>query len=176
MPLGVDLVEPPMLGVGAKLSLAGGAFKTFAIPKQIRANELSGSGANYRSAVVYGVLEAVPSDETDAALLALSERLMPGRAAEVRAITRKEAAASRVLRLALDDVVMKTRAAGASEAHDDGEDHAVWAGVVPLVRTWGAPEPSPLTQEDTPTPDSVVAMTTRSRWEHGLPEYHPALK
>ncbi len=145
------------------------AFSVTALDGLVFARTLFDSSMNYRSAVVYGVLEAVPTEETDAALLALSERLMPGRAAEVRAITRKEAAASRVLRLALDDVVMKTRAAGASEAHDDGEDHAVWAGVVPLVRTWGAPEPSPLTPEDTPTPDSVVAMTTRSRWEHGLP-------
>ena len=33
-------------------------------------------------------------------------------------------------------------------------------GVVPLARAWGAPEPSPLTPEGTPTPDSVLALTT----------------
>jgi len=123
---------------------------------------------NYRSAVAYGVLEPVDDEHAEAALLALSERLMPGRAAEVRAITRKEAAATRVLRLALDDVVMKMRAAGASEDPDDGEDHATWAGIVPLVRAWGAPVASPSTPAHTPTPDSVVALTTRSRREHRL--------
>ena len=88
------------------------------------ARSLFDSSMNYRSAVVYGVLEPVDDERADAALLALSERLMPGRPAEVRATTRKETAATRVLRLALDDVVMKMRAAGASESPDDGEDHS----------------------------------------------------
>ena len=144
------------------------AFSVTALDGLVFARSLFDSSMNYRSAVVYGVLEPVDDEQADAALLALSERLMPGRAAEVRAITRKEIAATRVLRLALDDVVMKTRAAGASEAPDDGEDHSVWAGVVPLERTWGAPETSPLTPEGTPIPDSVAALMARSRREHRL--------
>ena len=138
------------------------AFSVTALDGLVFARSLFDSSMNYRSAVVYGVLEPVDDEQADAALLALSERLMPGRAAEVRAITRKETAATRVLRIALDDVVMKMRAAGASEDPDDGEDHSVWAGVVPLARRWGAPEPSPLTPAGTPTPESVVALTTRS--------------
>lgn len=144
------------------------AFAVTALDGLVFARSLFDSSMNYRSAVVYGVLEPVEDERADAALLALSEHLMPGRAAEVRATTRKEIAATRVLRLALDDVVMKTRTAGASEDLDDGEDHTVWAGVVPLARTWGAPEPTPLTPAETPTPDSVVALTTRSRSEHRL--------
>lgn len=144
------------------------AFAVTALDGLVFARSLFDSSMNYRSAVVYGVLEPVDGEQADAALLALSERLMPGRSAEVRAMTRKEIAATRVLRLPLDDVVMKARAAGASEDPDDGEDHAVWAGVVPLERTWGAPVPSPLTPAGTPTPDSVVALTTGSSREHRL--------
>jgi nitroimidazol reductase NimA-like FMN-containing flavoprotein (pyridoxamine 5'-phosphate oxidase superfamily) len=144
------------------------AFAVTALDGLVFARSLFDSSMNYRSAVVYGALEPVEGEQADAALLAISEHLMPGRSAEVRAMTRKEVAATRVLRLALDDVVMKTRAAGASEDLDDGEDHRVWAGVVPLVRAWGAPEPTPLTPAETPTPDSVVALTTRSRSEHRL--------
>jgi nitroimidazol reductase NimA-like FMN-containing flavoprotein (pyridoxamine 5'-phosphate oxidase superfamily) len=144
------------------------AFAVTALDGLVFARSLFDSSMNYRSAVVYGVLEPVEDERTDAALLALSEHLMPGRSAEVRAMSRKEIAATRVLRLALDDVVMKTRAAGASEDPDDGEDHTVWAGVVPLARAWGAPEPTPLTPAETPTPDSVVALRTRSRSEHRL--------
>ena len=144
------------------------AFAVTALDGLVFARSLFDSSMNYRSAVVYGVLEPVDDDRADAALLALSERLMPGRSDEVRATTRKEIAATRVLRLALDDVVMKTRAAGASEDPDDGEDHSVWAGVVPLERSWGAPEPSPLTSADAPTPNSVLALTTGSRREHRL--------
>lgn len=144
------------------------AFAVTALDGLVFARSLFDSSMNYRSAVVYGVLEPVDGERADAALLALSDRLMPGRSAEVRAITRRETAATRVLRLSLDDVVMKTRAAGASEDPDDGEDHAVWAGVVPLERTWGAPEPSPLTPAGTPTPNSVLTLTTGARRDDRL--------
>jgi nitroimidazol reductase NimA-like FMN-containing flavoprotein (pyridoxamine 5'-phosphate oxidase superfamily) len=137
------------------------AFAVTALDGLVYARSLFDSSMNYRSAVVYGVLEPVQEEQTDAALSALSERLLPGRPAEVRPTTRKEMAATRVLRLALDDVVMKTRAAGASESPDDGEDHSTWAGVVPLTRVWGTPQPSPLTPAQAPIPDSVVALTTR---------------
>ncbi|WP_211373450.1 pyridoxamine 5'-phosphate oxidase family protein [Agromyces allii] len=145
------------------------AFAVTALDGLVYARSLFDSSMNYRSAVVYGVLETVDDDETDAALLALSERLMPGRPAEVRETIRKEVAATRVLRLRLDDVVMKVRAAGVSETPDDGEDHTVWAGVVPLTRTWGMPERSALTPVQTPTPESVVALTTRSAPDRRLP-------
>jgi nitroimidazol reductase NimA-like FMN-containing flavoprotein (pyridoxamine 5'-phosphate oxidase superfamily) len=136
------------------------AFAVTALDGLVYARSLFDSSMNYRSAVVYGVLEPVEEERTDAALLALSERLLPGRSAEVRPTTRKETAATRVLQLALDDVVMKQRAAGASEAADDGEDHSTWAGVVPLTRTWGPAQASPLTPAQAPIPDSVVALTT----------------
>ncbi len=136
------------------------AFAVTALDGLVVARSLFDSSMNYRSAVVYGVLEPVTDGEADAALLALSERLIPGRPAEVRPITRKEAAATRVLRLPLDDVVMKVRAAGASEDAGDGEDHSVWAGVVPLERRWGPAAPSLLTSSGTPVPESVRALTT----------------
>lgn len=145
------------------------AFAVTALDGLVFARSLFDSSMNYRSAVAYGVLEPVGDDEAEAALLALSERLMPGRAPEVRAITRKETAATRVLRLRLDDVVMKVRAAGASESADDGEDHSTWAGVVPLERTWGTPVASALTPMGTPVPDSVLALTTAHRPEYRLP-------
>jgi nitroimidazol reductase NimA-like FMN-containing flavoprotein (pyridoxamine 5'-phosphate oxidase superfamily) len=145
------------------------AFAVTALDGLVFARSLFDSSMNYRSAVAYGVLEPVGDDEAEAALLALSERLMPGRAAEVRPMVRKETAATRVLRLPLDDVVMKVRAAGASESADDGEDHSTWAGVVPLERTWGTPVASALTPMGTPVPDSVLALTTAHRPEYRLP-------
>ena len=140
------------------------SFAVTALDGLVYARSLFDSSMNYRSAVVCGVLEPVPDDEVDAALLALSERLMPGRAVEVRATVRKEAAATTVLRLALDDVVMKARSGGPSEEPHDGEDHAVWAGVVPLRRVFGAPVASVQTPAGTPLPVSVAALATgRSR-------------
>jgi uncharacterized protein len=136
------------------------AFAVTALDGLVYARSLFDSSMNYRSATVQGVLEVVPDDEADAALLALSERLMPGRSAEVRGMRRKEVAATRVLRLALDDVVMKQRSGGPSEEEDDGDDHTSWAGVVPLERRWGAPVPSGLTPAGTPVPESVSALAT----------------
>lgn len=136
------------------------AFSVTALDGLVYARSLFDSSMNYRSATIQGLLEPVPAGETDGALLALSERLMPGRPAEVRGMRGKEVAATRVLRLALDDVVMKQRAGGPSEEPGDGEDHSTWAGVVPLERRWGIPIASGLTPAGTPVPDSVIALTT----------------
>lgn len=136
------------------------AFSVTALDGLVYARSLFDSSMNYRSATIQGVLEPVPAGETDGALLALSERLMPGRPAEVRGMRGKEVAATRVLRLALDDVVMKQRAGGPSEEPGDGEDHSTWAGVVPLERRWGTPIASGLTPAGTPVPHSVIALTT----------------
>ncbi|GAA1826054.1 pyridoxamine 5'-phosphate oxidase family protein [Agromyces salentinus] len=158
-------------GFALRAAAAGAtvAFAVTALDGLVFARSLFDSSMNYRSAVVYGVLEEVDPAEADAALLALSERLMPGRPAEVRPMTRKEIAATRVLRLRLDDVVMKARAAGASEEPDDGEDHAVWAGVVPLGRAWGEPQASALTPQGAPLPDSVAALRTATDRPPRLP-------
>ncbi|WP_350348228.1 pyridoxamine 5'-phosphate oxidase family protein [Agromyces sp. G08B096] len=134
------------------------AFAVTSLDGLVVARSLYDHSMNYRSAIVYGVLEAVEDEAS--ALDLLTERLLPGRAREVRASTRKELAATRVLRLALDDVVMKARAGGPSESPDDGEDHSSWAGVVPLARTWGEPVASVLTPAGVPVPESVVALAT----------------
>lgn len=142
-------------------ALAGGApvaVAVTALDALVFARSLYDSSMNYRSAVLYGVPELLPPDESEAALLAISERLMPGRAAEVRATTRKERAATRVLALDIDRYAMKQRAHGAGEAEDDGEDRTVWAGILPLVTSWGAPETSPLTPAEVPLPASVRAL------------------
>ena len=124
------------------------------------------SSANYRSVVVHGRAVAVPADEKEAALLVVSEHLMPGRWDEVRASTRKELAATSILRIGLDRTSVKVRAYGASEEPDDGEDRAVWAGVLPLSLVAGAAEPSP--SAGGPVPASVTASAARFRVRSGL--------
>ncbi|WP_104134304.1 MULTISPECIES: pyridoxamine 5'-phosphate oxidase family protein [unclassified Cryobacterium] len=57
------------------------------------------SSINYRSAVIYGLPTVIPSEEKERALLVLSDRLMPGRSEEVRLTTRRELAATIVLRI-----------------------------------------------------------------------------
>ena len=83
---------------------------------------------------------------------------MPGRWDEVRPPSAKELAATTVLELPLDEVSVKVRAAGPGESADDGEDHSVWAGVVPLRTVAGAPERSPLADSAVPLPGSVRSL------------------
>jgi nitroimidazol reductase NimA-like FMN-containing flavoprotein (pyridoxamine 5'-phosphate oxidase superfamily) len=94
---------------------------------------------NYRSAVCFGTAHAVedPAEKT-AALARFVEGILPGRAMESRAPDRNELAATRVLRMHIDDFSVKIREGGAK---DDPEDRArrEWSGVVPLRLEPGQP-------------------------------------
>jgi nitroimidazol reductase NimA-like FMN-containing flavoprotein (pyridoxamine 5'-phosphate oxidase superfamily) len=87
---------------------------------------------NYRSAVIYGVFEAVPDEQKAAVLDTFMEHIAPGRKHEVRAGNRKEMAASTVLRIALDESVTKIRTGGPNDDEED-RDRPVWAGVLPMT-------------------------------------------
>lgn len=106
------------------------------------------SSANYRSAMVFGLARPVPMEQRAEALRQVADHLMPGRRDEVRELRDREVAATQVLQVPLDAVSVKVRAAGAGESVDDGEDHAAWAGVLPLAVLAGAPQASPLTDAD----------------------------
>ena len=137
------------------------AFSVATIDALVYARSLFDSSMDYRSAVVYGTLERVGADEEERVANAFSDRLLPNRSTEVRDITRKEMAATRMLRLSLTDFVYKERIGHPAEAPDDGEDHTVWAGRLPVRRGWGTPIPSPLTADGAPLPPSVTALTER---------------
>jgi len=107
---------------------------------------------NYRSVVVHGTARQVlDEDERAAALDALVDHVVPGRAADSRRANAKELAATAVLRLDLDEVSAKMRTGG---PNDEPEDLALpyWTGVVPVARTHGAPIPADDLAPDTPVP------------------------
>lgn len=97
---------------------------------------------NYRSAVVFGHGEEVPAAERDAILDAFVEALIPGHLAAVRSPTAQELAATGLVRLPLDEASTKIRTGPPADAEKD-LDADVWAGVIPLRRVAGTPEPSP---------------------------------
>lgn len=97
---------------------------------------------NYRSVVVHGTARRVTDEaELTAALDALVDQVVPGRAADSRPPTAKELAATAVLRIDLAEVSAKVRNAGPG---DDAEDLALpyWSGVVPVSTHYGTPIPS----------------------------------
>ncbi|MFE5795625.1 pyridoxamine 5'-phosphate oxidase family protein [Streptomyces sp. NPDC056503] len=97
---------------------------------------------NYRSVVVHGTAHQVTDpEELRAALDALVDQVVPGRAADSRPADAKELAATAVIRLDLEEVSAKVRAGG---PNDDAEDLTLphWAGVVPVAPRTGTPVPS----------------------------------
>lgn len=103
------------------------------------------TSVNYRSVVV--VAEATPvegPDERLRALEAFMERLVPGRWGEVRPPTSKELKGTRVLAMALDETSAKVRS-GPPEDDPDDLELPVWAGVIPLHTSAGAPIADALT-------------------------------
>ena len=98
---------------------------------------------NYRSAVVFGVAQAVDDPEEKTRVLhALSEHLVPGRWRDVRGPAPVELKATSVLSLPIDEASAKVRT---GPPLDDEEDYALtaWAGVVPLSMKAGEPVPCP---------------------------------
>jgi len=121
----------------------------------VYARSLFDSSMNYRCAVVIGTATPVTGPAKLAALRLLSEHLMPGRWAEVREPTKRELAATLVLRVPLAEASVKLRSAGAEGEPDDGESREVWAGVLPLATVAGDPEPDPDVPTGVPVPNSL---------------------
>jgi uncharacterized protein len=97
---------------------------------------------NYRSVVAFGTAVAVSDDEKVHGLRIITEHLVPGRWDEVREPSRVELRQTAVLRLDIEEASAKARTHGVV---DDDEDLTlpVWAGVVPVSRTYGEPVPDP---------------------------------
>jgi nitroimidazol reductase NimA-like FMN-containing flavoprotein (pyridoxamine 5'-phosphate oxidase superfamily) len=94
---------------------------------------------NYRSAVVIGPARLVEDEgERARALDLIVDHMIPGRAATLRANTRKELAATAVLAVPLHEASMKARDGGPV---DEPEDVAagVWGGHIPIRRVASAP-------------------------------------
>ncbi|UQU66334.1 bifunctional pyridoxamine 5'-phosphate oxidase family protein/GNAT family N-acetyltransferase [Couchioplanes caeruleus] len=97
--------------------------------------------ANYRSVVVHGTARPVADQaEKQNAMTALVEKLGAGRSADSRPPTARELATTVVLSLPLHEVSVRARAGGVAEESEDLPlPH--WAGVLPLRRIAGPPEP-----------------------------------
>jgi nitroimidazol reductase NimA-like FMN-containing flavoprotein (pyridoxamine 5'-phosphate oxidase superfamily) len=118
---------------------------------------------NYRSVVVLGQATPVEGpDERLRALEALSERLVPGRWAEVRPPNAKELKSTRVLALPLDETSAKVRTGPPGDDPDD-VDLPVWAGVIPIHTIAGAPVADSLTPGDVAPSDAVRTWTPQRR-------------
>lgn len=158
-------------GAGALRQVADGApvaFSVMLVDAIVVADSTFESSANYRSAVVHGTPVVLDGDAKAAALQRLSDNVIPGRSAEVRATTAREFSATYAMSLPITDGrwIVKARTGPSSE--NPGEP-GVWQGLVPVRLEIGAPEPAPWIPADVPVPASV-----RRLHEHGWQQPGPA--
>ena len=143
-------------------ALAGGA------PAAVSVTTLDGvvvarsgfeSSFHYRSAVLFGTFETVTEDKVRY-LEILTDTFIPGRVADLRASTRKELAATVVLRLPIgpDNWSLKI-SDGWPEDPESDVAAGGWAGVVPITTSYATPLRAPDCEESIPVAASVMQMS-----------------
>src|ERR1700735_121786 len=89
------------------------------------------SSFRYRSAVLFGTFTSLPADDMPRALDLLTEHFLPGRTAEIRSPSRRELAATLVLRMPIGQWSLKVSDGWPEDEEDDLADDA-WAGGISL--------------------------------------------
>lgn len=114
------------------------------------------SSMNYRCAMVLGSGSRLSGEDELAALRVLSDHLLPGRWEHARGPSNKERAATLTISIPIQEWSLKV---GDGGPEDDDEDIAtepwrsLWAGYVPIDRTFGVPVPDAHVPAGTKTPD-----------------------
>lgn len=142
-------------------ALAGGApacVTVTLVDGLVLARSVFHHSMNYRSVVALGTAVKLEGKEKAAALERLVDGLVPGRSGEARGPNRAELAATVILAFPLDEVSAKVRT---GPPVDDPEDLSlpVWAGTIPLMSGYGAPEPAPDVPDGAPVPSSVRGLS-----------------
>ncbi len=98
---------------------------------------------NYRSVMLFGQPELITDPhEKSRQLEIFIDRIAPGRWPQLRPMQSKELKATGIMSMPIDEGSAKVRAAPPGDDEPD-YDWPVWAGVLPLERRWGQPEPCP---------------------------------
>jgi nitroimidazol reductase NimA-like FMN-containing flavoprotein (pyridoxamine 5'-phosphate oxidase superfamily) len=139
-----------MLAEGVPTSLAVTAFDGLVI-----ARSAFESSMHYRSAVLFG--RCTRQSDVAAAMAVVTEALLPGRAAELRASTTKELAATMVLSMPIEHWSLKISDSWPEDPADD-VDGPAWAGVIPARITYDAPRAAPDLHGGIAAPASVRAF------------------
>jgi nitroimidazol reductase NimA-like FMN-containing flavoprotein (pyridoxamine 5'-phosphate oxidase superfamily) len=133
---------------GALRHVAAGAPAALCVTRLdgwVYAHTLFDSSANYRSAVVRGDLIVLTGEKAAQALTDLSDRILPGRSAEVPGHTGKQLAATQALAMDIADGqwTVKIRNGGPGEPADpDDVAPDLWTGVLPIRTVYGTPQPA----------------------------------
>jgi nitroimidazol reductase NimA-like FMN-containing flavoprotein (pyridoxamine 5'-phosphate oxidase superfamily) len=112
--------------------------------------------ANYDSVMAFGAFAPVDDeDERLRAFEAFTEKLLPGRWDEVRQPNAKELKATEILAMEIGDASVKVRSGGPDDDDSPDAERDTWAGVLPIVSSYGTPTASPGLRPGIPVPESV---------------------
>lgn len=140
-------------------TLSGGVemcFTTTLVDGLVIARSAFHHSINYRSVVVLGKAMLVTDlDEKNRALEAVTNHIVPGRWADVRWPNELELKATSVLKLPIDEASAKLRT---GPPIDDEEDYEldVWAGVLPLKSSTGAPLDDERLKDGITVPENIA--------------------
>ena len=95
---------------------------------------------NTRSVSLFGIIEVVPEDDKAAHLTAMVEGLWPGPSALLQPMLPQEVKATTILSLPITEGSTKIRSGPPTDEPDDS-DLPIWAGILPVSVSLGAPEP-----------------------------------
>jgi nitroimidazol reductase NimA-like FMN-containing flavoprotein (pyridoxamine 5'-phosphate oxidase superfamily) len=127
----------------------------------VLARSLFHSSMNYHSVVLFGSgVELSDADAIMDGLRIVSESMWRGRWAAARQPTENEMRATKVIRFPITEGSAKIRTGG---ANDEKEDYQldIWAGIIPVVTSYGAAIPDELLQPNTELPDSVKKIARK---------------
>ncbi len=113
---------------------------------------------NYESVTVFGKATLVQDDvDKLEALKIISDQILEDRWSEVRLPSEKELNVTKVLKMTISEGSAKVRNEGVG---DDKEDYDldIWAGLVPIHRSYGEAEPDDKLKSGIETPDSVKSI------------------
>jgi nitroimidazol reductase NimA-like FMN-containing flavoprotein (pyridoxamine 5'-phosphate oxidase superfamily) len=112
--------------------------------------------ANYEAVMAFGAFELIDDEaERLAAFEAFTERLLPGRWEEARQPNAQELKATAILAMEIDEASAKIRTGPPDDDESPDAERNVWAGVVPIVSSFGTPVPSPGLRPGIPLSPSV---------------------
>jgi nitroimidazol reductase NimA-like FMN-containing flavoprotein (pyridoxamine 5'-phosphate oxidase superfamily) len=116
------------------------------------------SSFQYRSAVLFGTFTPLEGLDKIQALGRLTNRLIPGRLAEVRASTAKEVAATLALAMPIGEWSLKSSHLWPEDLDEDIAGDA-WAGVVPVTTVYGPAVDAPDLRPGVAVAPSVSRLT-----------------
>lgn len=103
---------------------------------------------NYRSVTLFGVPELIEDkDEKVRQFKIFLDKVSPGRWEQLRPINDNEIKATGLVRIKIEEASVKFRDEPPIDDPDDN-NWPVWAGVIPLERSWGSPQTDPIQQEE----------------------------